>query len=62
MSHIEYIFENFTVLAYDSKSESILFYACGEICCEINGQEFYCSSREEFWELVDQFKGETFEA
>jgi hypothetical protein len=61
MTHIEYIFKNFTVLAYDSESKSILFYAYGDVCCEINGQAFRCSSEKEFWELVNYFKGETFE-
>lgn len=41
--------------------DSILFRAEGELCCEIHGQEFSCSSVEEFHELVEFFEGETFE-
>ena len=39
----------------------ILFDADGEICCEINGKQFDCSSVKEFYELVEFFGDETFE-
>lgn len=61
MTHYEFILSNFTILVQDDKSHSVLFVAYGETCCEINGQPMACSSIEEFWELVEFFKGETFE-
>lgn len=59
MTHIEFIKANFVVLA--EVGNAILFEACGEICCEINGKQFDCSSVEEFYELVESFGDETFE-
>ena len=59
MAHIEFIKANFKVLA--EAGNAILFDVCGEICCEINGQQFDCSSVEEFYELVEFFGDETFE-
>ena len=59
MTHIEFIKANFTVLA--ETENAILFDADGEICCEINGKQFDCSSVEEFYELVKFFGDETFE-
>lgn len=59
MTHTEFIKANFTVLA--ETENAILFDAHGEICCEINGEEFDCSSVEEFYELVKFFENETFE-
>lgn len=44
MAHIEFIKANFKVLA--ETENAILFDACGEICCEINGKEFDCSTVE----------------
>ena len=59
MTHINYIRSNFKVLA--ETENAILFDAYGEICCEINGQQFDCSSVEEFHDLVEFFGEETFE-
>ena len=59
MTHINYIRSNFKVLA--EAENAILFDACGEMCCEINGQQFNCSSVEEFHDLVEFFGDETFE-
>ena len=59
MTHINYIRSNFKVLA--ETSNAILFEAYGEMCCEINGQQFDCSSVEEFHDLVEFFGDETFE-
>ena len=59
MTHTEFIKANFTVLA--EAENAILFDAYGEICCEINGKQFDCSSVEEFYELVEFFGDETFE-
>lgn len=59
MTHRAFIKANFEVLAETSKS--IFFVACGDKCCEINGQPFNCESVEEFYELVEQFEDETFE-
>ena len=59
MTHINYIRSNFKVLA--ETSNAILFEAYGEMCCEINGQQFDCSSVEEFHGLVEFFGNETFE-
>ena len=51
MTHIAFIKANFKVLA--ETENAILFDAYGEICCEINGKQFDCSSVEEFYELVE---------
>lgn len=59
MTHIAFIKSNFTVLA--ETANAILFDAYGELCCEINGQGFYCKSVEEFYEMVEFFGDETFE-
>lgn len=59
MTHKQFIKNNFKVLA--EVGDSILFDAYGEICCEINGAPFDCSSEEEFYELVEFFGDETFE-
>ena len=59
MAHIEFIKANFKVLT--ETENAILFDACGEICCEINGKEFDCSTVEEFYGLVEFFGDETFE-
>lgn len=61
MTHYEFIISNFNIVAHDNESQSVLFIAYGELCCEINGQSFSCSSVEEFWEMVEFFKDETFE-
>lgn len=58
MTHMQFIKSKFEVLA--ETSNSILFVAEGELCCEINGQEFACSSVEEFHELVEMFGDEDF--
>ena len=44
MMHIEFIKANFTILA--EAENAILFDADGEICCEINGKQFDCSTVE----------------
>ena len=59
MTHIAFIKANFKVLA--ETENAILFDAYGELCCEINGKQFACSSVEEFYELVEFFGDETFE-
>lgn len=59
MTHLEWIKSEFTVLA--ETENGILFNAYGEICCEINGAEFDCTSIDEFYELAEFFKNETFE-
>jgi hypothetical protein len=59
MTHFEFIRASFKVLA--ETENAILFEACGELCCEINGQPFECSSVEEFYDLVEFFGDETFE-
>lgn len=59
MTHREFIKANFTVLA--ETENSILFDAYGEICCEINGEPFNCSTIEEFYDLVEFYGDETFE-
>lgn len=61
MTHYEFILSNFCIVAHDDESQSVLFIAYGEPCCEINGKPFACSTIEEFWEMVEMFKGETFE-
>ena len=53
MTHIEYVKSKYVVLA--EAKNAILFVACGELCCEINGQQFDCKSISEFNELVEQF-------
>lgn len=60
MTHREFIKSNFEVLA--ETANSILFDAYGERCCEINGVSHQCDSVEEFYELVEFFGDETFEA
>ena len=59
MTHTEFVKANFNVLAESGKS--IFFEAHGELVAEINGCPFDCKSVEEFYELVESFKGETFE-
>ena len=59
MTHLQFVNANCKVLA--ETENAILFDAYGEICCEINGEEFDCSSVEEFYDLVDFFGDETFE-
>ena len=59
MTHIEFIKSTYTILA--ETTNSILFEAEGEICCEINGVSFDCNSIEEFYDLVEFFGDETFE-
>lgn len=58
--HFNWICSNFTVLAKDEKSNSILFEAYSEIICEINGQAFDIDNKEDFWKAVEMFKGEDF--
>jgi hypothetical protein len=59
MTHFEFIRASFNVLA--ETENAILFEACGEMFCEINGEQFDCSSVEEFYDLVEFFGDETFE-
>ncbi len=58
MNHIEYIKSRFEVIA--EAQNAILFRAYGEMCCEINGAEFACSSEAEFWDMVEQFGDDDF--
>lgn len=58
MTHREFIKSKFNVIA--ETSNAILFEAYGEMCCEINGTEFACSSEAEFWEMVEQFGDDDF--
>lgn len=58
MTHTQFIKSKFEVLA--ETENAILFRAYGELCCEINGQEFACSSVEEFYEMVEQFGDDDF--
>ena len=55
MTHMDFIRNNFTVLA--ETTNAIFFDANGEKVAEINGQPFNCNSVEEFHELVE-FRGE----
>lgn len=59
MTHREFIKNNYNVIAENEKG--ILFDACGERCCEINGKEFICNSVQEFNELIKMFGNETWE-
>lgn len=59
MTHMEFIRNNFTVLA--ETANSIFFDAYGEKVAEINGYPFNCNSVEEFHELVEFWGDETFE-
>ena len=58
MTHEQFIKSNFNVLA--ETDNAIFFEAGGELCCEINGQEFDCHSIEEFYEMVDLFGDDNF--
>lgn len=58
MTHMTFIKTNFKVLA--ETKNAILFNAYEDICCEINGKPFNCSSVKEFYELVEFFGDETF--
>ena len=58
MNHREYIKSRFEVIA--EAPNAILFRAYGELCCEINGAEFACSSEAEFWDMVEQFGDDDF--
>lgn len=58
-AHRAFILKNFKILAITDNA--ILFDAYGEICCEINGASFACSSVEEFHEMVEMFGDDTFE-
>ena len=59
MTHEQFIRMNFQVLA--ETASAIFFIADGEKCCEINGEEFYCDSIEEFYDMVDLFGDENWE-
>ena len=59
MTHRQFIKANYEVLA--ETENAILFIACGEMCCEINGQAFDCRSVDEFNEMVEFFGNDTFE-
>lgn len=59
MTHREYIKKFFTVLA--ETDNAIFFEAYGVKVAEINHASFYCSSIEEFWEMVEFFGNDTFE-
>lgn len=58
MTHTRFIKSKFNVIA--ETENAILFEAYGELCCEINGAEFACSSEAEFWEMVEQFGDDDF--
>lgn len=52
----EFTCKNFNVIACDDATESVLFEADGEICCEINGVPFFgIETEEEFCKLVKEF-------
>ena len=53
--HFAFILDTFGILAVDEATESVLFVADGEICCEISGMDFSCSTKQEFHELVEMF-------
>ena len=59
MTHREFIEKNFKVLA--KTENALLFEAYDERCCEINGKAFYCSSVEEFYEMIEQFGEDNFD-
>ena len=59
MTHRQLIQDNFFILA--QTENAILFEACGEICCEINGAQFSCDSVEEFYEMVELFGDDPFD-
>lgn len=58
MTHEQFIKSKFKVIA--ETDNAILFEAYGELCCEINGAEFACSSKEEFWAMVELFSNDNF--
>lgn len=58
MTHREFIKSKFNVIA--EAENAIFFEAYGELCCEINGKEFACSSEAEFWEMVILFGDDDF--
>lgn len=58
MTHREFVISNFEVVA--CTDNAILYYAYGELCCEINGASFDCHSKEEFYEMVEQFGDDDF--
>ena len=58
MTHTQFIKFKFNVIA--ETDNAILFEAYGELCCEINGAEFACSSKEEFWAMVELFGDDDF--
>lgn len=60
MVHFDWIMNNYFVIASDRATLSILFYAEGELCCEINGYSFLCKNESEFWDLVEEFRDEDF--
>lgn len=53
--HFAFILNTYGILAVDEATESVLFVAEDEICCEISGMEFSCSTKQEFHELVEMF-------
>lgn len=55
MVHFDWIMNNYFVVASDRTTLSLLFYADGDLCCEINGYPFSCKNEGEFWDLVEQF-------
>jgi hypothetical protein len=59
MTHTQFIKSNFKILA--ETDNAIFFDAYGELCCEINGASFHCESVEEFYEMVELFRDDSFE-
>lgn len=55
MTHFDWIMNTFDIIASDRATLSVLFYAEGELCCEINGYQFSCENESEFWDLIEQF-------
>lgn len=59
MTHREFIKSNFIVLA--ETENAIFFDAYGEKVAEVNSQPFNCETVEEFHDLVEFWRDETFE-
>lgn len=51
--HFAFILNTFTILAVDEETESVLYEAYGEVCCEISGREYRCTSIEDFYDFVE---------
>lgn len=58
-AHFDFIKKEYTVLA--EAEGAIFFEACGEKIAEVNGGVWNCETKEDFFDLVEQFGDETFE-